>query len=199
MIILASASPRRRELLSIITPRFEVAISEVDESTDIKDPERIVVELARRKAGAIAAKHLDDLVIGCDTIVFADGEILGKPKDLADAERMIRLLQGRVHTVYTGVAMRRGSRELTDMSATAVMFTAMDDEEIKDYLRTEDVLDKAGAYAIQEGAAKYVRCIDGSFSGVVGMPVEIVYHMLKKMGEPVLETSFWDDGQGVVF
>lgn len=182
MIILASASPRRAELLSLITTDFGIVPSDADERTDLADPKDIVAELARRKARAVAPQYPHDLVLGADTIVYVDSRILGKPRDEEDAVRMIRLLQAKTHEVWTGVCMIRDSRELLEVSGSLVTFSEISEEEARRYVRTEKVLDKAGAYAIQEGAAKFVDRIDGSYSGVMGLPVALVYQMLKRDG-----------------
>lgn len=182
MIVLASASPRRRELLSRITTDFVVEPADVDEHLESADPDVVVSELSVRKAAAVARKRPRDLVIGCDTIVYADGWILGKPRDLEDAARMMRILSGREHEVYTGVAMIRGARRRYERDKTKVLFTPIDDGELAHYLATGNVLDKAGAYAIQGEASCFIRGIVGSPSGVMGLPVEIVYHMLREFG-----------------
>lgn len=180
MIILASASPRRRELLARITDQFMVIASDADEDVDSSDPEVVVRTLSERKAETVAKSQPEALVIGCDTVVYIDGEILGKPRNIDDAERMMRLLAGRRHLVYTGVAMQRNGEHLYERDATEVFFTPIDDAELEIYLRTADVLDKAGAYAIQGAASKFIRGICGSCSGVMGLPVELTYHMLKQ-------------------
>ena len=180
MIVLASASPRRRELLGRIVTDFAVEPADIDEHLDSADPEVVVSELAVRKASYVARKRPHDLVIGCDTIVCADGWILGKPRDLEDAARMMRILAGREHAVYTGVAMIRGPRRLYRRDRTKVRFTPIDEEEIEAYVHSADVLDKAGAYAIQGAASRFISFIEGSPSGVMGLPVEMVYHMLRE-------------------
>lgn len=181
MIILASGSPRRAELLALITKDFGIVESDVDEHTDLDDPKAIVYELAKRKAEPVAKQYPDDIVIGADTVVYVDSEVLGKPKDKADAERMIRKLAGKTHEVWTGVCLLRGDRQLREESGSLVTFSEMSDEEIRHYVEHEDVLDKAGAYAVQEGAAKFVLRIDGSYTGIMGLPVELVYRLLKDM------------------
>lgn len=180
MIILASASPRRSQLMSLITNDFVVVPSEVSEQTDLADPRAIVSELARRKAREVAKSHAEDLVIGADTVVCVDSEILGKPKDDRDAVRMIRQLQAKTHEVWTGICMIEEERELREESGSLVTFCEISEREAERYVHDEDVLDKAGAYAIQEGAAKFVERIDGSCTGVMGFPVALVYRMLKR-------------------
>lgn len=179
MIILASASPRRRELLSRITADFEVMASDVDEQVESYDPETVVRELALRKAEAVSSGRPHDIVIGCDTVVYSQGEILGKPQDRADAGRMMRMLAGRRHLVFTGVALMQGERRLYERDRTQVTFTDISERELAHYLDREDIYDKAGAYAIQGAASKFIRGIEGSCSGVMGLPVEMVYHMLQ--------------------
>lgn len=181
MIILASASPRRKQLLSLITEDFGIVPSEVDERTDLADPKAIVYELAYRKAKPVSEQYPDDIVIGADTVVYADSEVLGKPKDRHDAERMMHILSGKTHEVWTGVCLMRRGEALREESGSLVTFCELTDEEIRHYAEHEDVLDKAGAYAVQEGAAKYVIRIDGSWTGIMGLPVDLVYRMLKDM------------------
>lgn len=180
MIILASASPRRKELMALVTGEFKVVASDVDEASGIKEPGALVTELARRKAAAVFEAHPNDVVIGADTIVYIDGEILGKPADAADARRMIEKLSGNTHTVYTGVCVMRPGGERAEYCATDVTFAALSGAETDTYLATENVLDKAGAYAIQGGAAKLIRRVDGCFFNVVGLPVRLLYEMLYK-------------------
>lgn len=179
MIILASASPRRRELLDRITDNFEIVVSDVSEEVDSRDPDVVVAELALRKAAAVSRGYPHDTVIGCDTVVYSLGEILGKPRDRTDAERMMRMLAGRRHLVFTGVAMMRGGRRLYERDLTQVTFTDITDGELERYLDREDIYDKAGAYAIQGAAGKFIRRIEGSCTGVMGLPVEMTYHMLR--------------------
>lgn len=178
MIVLASASPRRRELLSRITTDFEIVVSDVPEEVDSRDPDVVVAELALRKAAAVSRQRPHDLVIGCDTVVYSLGEILGKPRDREDAARMMRMLAGRHHLVFTGVALMRGGHRLYERDCTQVEFTEISEAELEQYLDREDIYDKAGAYAIQGAASKFIRRIEGSCSGVMGLPVEMVYHML---------------------
>ncbi len=179
MIVLASQSPRRRELLSLITDDFKVVVSGEDEITDIMEPKDRVMHLARKKARAVFAHRPDDIVIGADTVVFARGEILEKPVDIADAERMMRLLSGSVHSVYTGLCVVYPGGELVEHCATEVAFCEIAEAELQRYLKTEQLLDKAGAYAIQGGAAKFIRSVKGCFFNVVGLPLNVLYGMLK--------------------
>lgn len=181
MIVLASQSPRRKELLRLITPDFKVVVSGEDESTDIMDPQDRVMHLAQKKARAVFAHCKQDIVIGADTVVFANGEILEKPVDKADAERMMRILAGREHTVYTGVCLAHPRGELLKCCLTRVEFGEISEAELAHYLEVEEVLDKAGAYAIQGAAAKFIKKIDGCFFNVVGLPVSLLYSMLKEI------------------
>ena len=206
-IILGSASPRRRELLEQIGISFEVRVSDKEEVYHSLIPEEIVKELALSKAENVAddlwekqeqvkqisfdKKNnvlLDTIVIGADTIVVSDGSILGKPKDEADAVRMIRSLQGRSHKVYTGVAILdyddEGKRKsVVHAVETEVFVNPMSDEEIREYAATGEPLDKAGAYGIQMQFAAYIERIDGDYYNVVGLPVSYVYRQLKEIAE----------------
>lgn len=185
MIILASESPRRAELLARITTDFGIVPSDVDEHTNLDDPRTIVYELAKRKAEHVAREYPDDIVIGADTVVYVDGEVLGKPKDRKDVERMMRTLSGKAHEVWTGICMIRGKTDLHEESGSIVTFVELSEEEIHHYAEHEDVLDKAGAYAVQEGASKFVERIDGSCTGVMGLPVAVVYRMLKRIRQDI--------------
>lgn len=174
-LILASASPRRAELLRQLQPEFRVVPSDAAEILDEQLSPRELCQLnAHRKARAVAKKIPDALVLGADTLVFLDREILGKPANLAEAERMLASLQGRTHQVVTGVSLihLRGSSERLFAASTDVTFRPLTAEQIKDYLAKVNPLDKAGAYAIQEHGDKIVAKISGSFSNVVGLPVE---------------------------
>lgn len=182
MIILASVSPRRKELLSLLTRDFIVVPSSVDETTDINDAQKRVEYLAALKARNVAAAYPNDIVIGADTVVAIDGQILEKPKDNSDAARMIKLLQGKTHLVYSGVCVIHNSQEQTLCCATEVSFAPVSDMEIEKYIQTESVLDKAGAYAIQGGAAKFITGIKGDYFNVVGLPLRPVYEILNKTG-----------------
>lgn len=181
MIILASASPRRKELLSLITKDFEVVVSGADESGGPKAPCNLVRFLAEKKAESVFTAHSGDTVIGADTVVEANGEIFGKPVDERDARRMLEALSGTTHFVHTGVCVMRTDRKLTEVFTTTVTFRALGPEEIDTYLNEEDVADKAGAYAIQGSAAKFVTGIEGCFFNVVGLPVSGLWRMLFEM------------------
>ena len=174
-IILASASPRRAELLRQVEPDFQVMPSAAMEILDEQlSPFEICQLNAHRKARAVAKKHPDALVLGADTLVFLDGEVLGKPASPADAERMLTQLQGRTHQVVTGISLihLRAHRERLFAASTDVTFHPLDGGQIRDYLSKMNPLDKAGAYAIQEHGEMIVAEISGSYSNVVGLPLE---------------------------
>lgn len=184
-IILASASPRRMELLASAGIDFEVFAGNAPE--DIlpgEEPLDHVLRLARDKALEVAARTSGRFFIGADTIVLCDGEIMGKPKDAADAERMLRKLSGVSHAVITGFAVYDKARDslLSDAVTTRVYFKHLRDEEISDYIATGCPFDKAGAYAIQGGAAHMVERIEGSYTNVVGLPLCEVVEALRKIG-----------------
>jgi len=174
-LILASASPRRAELLRQLDLDFRIIPSAAAEIFDEQlSPWELCQLNAHRKARAVAKKHPDALVLGADTLVFLDDEIMGKPLNLADAERMLARLQGQTHQVVTGISLiqLRTHRERTFAVSTDVTFRPLTAEQIKDYLGKMNPLDKAGAYAIQEHGEMIVAEIFGSYSNVVGLPVE---------------------------
>ena len=195
-IILGSASPRRRELLSQIGVEFEVRVSDKEEIYKSSIPEEIVKELSLMKAENVASDLLeniadgsikDTVVIGADTIVVLDDEILGKPSDEEDAVHMLTRLQGREHWVYTGVAVLDfgpdGEKTVINYPVgTKVYVNAMTEDEIRVYVATKDPLDKAGAYGIQGRFAAYIDRIDGDYYNVVGLPVSRVYRTLRECG-----------------
>ncbi len=187
-IILASGSPRRRELLSQIGIEPKIMPSAVDETITSPDPEEAVMELSARKAEDAAARaDKGTLIIGADTVVAVKGQILGKPKDCHDAERMLGLLQGQSHQVYTGVTLilkeGSGSRGITFAEKTEVFVYPMTQEEIRDYIRSGEPMDKAGAYGIQGRFAAYIRGIRGDYTNVVGLPVGRVWQEKKRLME----------------
>ena len=183
-IVLASASPRRQELLRQIGCGFRVVVSDAEElSDDGISPDRLAAENACRKAEDVAAREGGDVpVLGADTVVAVDEMVLGKPKDAADAARMLRLLSGRQHFVFTGVAFAYRGEVHEDVVRTAVWMDELSDEEIAAYIATGEPMDKAGAYAVQGRAAKYIPRIDGSFSNVVGLPLHAVRNLARKAG-----------------
>ena len=183
-IVLASASPRRQELLRQIGCAFRVVVSDAEElSGDSISPDRLAEENARRKAKDVAAKESGNVpVLGADTVVAVDGMILGKPKDAADAARMLRLLSGRQHFVFTGIALAYKGEVYEDVVRTEVWVDELSEKEIDAYIATGEPMDKAGAYAVQGIAAKFIPRIDGSFSNVVGLPLYAVMKLARKAG-----------------
>jgi septum formation protein len=180
-VILASASPRRKELLAYIIPEFDVIPSGIDE-TATGTPAQQVEMLAADKAADIASQYPNALVIGADTLVAVDGQVLGKPKDTADAATMLRLLSGRTHTVYTGVAVVGSGNMRTAVESTRVTFARMAEDEIAEYIATGEPMDKAGAYGIQGYGGKYITGIEGCFFNVMGLPLNRLYTILKDPG-----------------
>lgn len=185
-IILASQSPRRRELLTQIGLKFEVIPSTVEEVITSANPVEVVQELAQQKArdvAEVAGREMAKdslLVIGADTIVVYEGKILGKPEDKEDAVRMLTMLQGKEHSVYTGVALLSGEQEIVYAEETRVQMCPMTPEEILWYVNTGEPMDKAGAYGIQGLCARFIRQIQGDYNNVVGLPVGRIYQELKK-------------------
>ena len=184
-IILASGSPRRRELLAKLNIDFEIITSDADETIDSDNPETIVETLSERKARAVFDTITDDnvLVIGADTIVYYDGEVLGKPEDEEDARGMLSMLSDRTHQVYTGVSILsriKGEEKVKIFSdRTDVTFYEIDKFDLADYIKTGSPMDKAGAYGIQDDFAKHVKKIDGDYNNVVGLPLSKLYQELK--------------------
>ena len=184
-IILASNSPRRRELLAQIGIRdFQILSPDVDETVEPGlSPARMVEALSLRKAQAAAGRAgADDLIIAADTVVALDGRVLGKPRDQEDAFAMLSALSGREHRVYTGVTVLRGGQAATEHEETAVAFRALSPEEIRDYIATGEPMDKAGAYGIQGVGALLVQGIRGDYCNVVGLPVFRLGRMLSGFG-----------------
>ncbi len=177
--VLASASPRRQELLAAAGYRFTVVTAQIDETPrDGESAEAYVARLAEAKARAVLAERPDALVVGADTTVVVDGDILGKPLDADDAAKMVGRLEGRAHLVLTGVALVSAGWSRVAVAATTVWFAAMTAEEIADYVASGEPIDKAGAYGIQGHAARYVTRIEGSYSNVVGLPVALLHGLL---------------------
>jgi septum formation protein len=180
-IILASASPRRAELLHAAGIAFDVLPADVDESAHAGEaPPAYVERLARAKATAVHRQHPARVVLGADTTVVVDGEILGKPADAADARRMLTMLAGRSHEVVTGVAVAAGPYLESARDTTLVEFAPLSRDWIDWYIATAEPMDKAGAYAIQGFASRFVTRIAGSYSNVVGLPVALVHAMLER-------------------
>lgn len=186
-LVLASASPRRRRLLAELGVPFEARATDSDETpVDGESPRELVVRLALAKARAAARPG--EIALGADTEVAVDGRVLGKPADAGDARRMLRLLAGRTHEVWSGVALVAASetgepaREWTGSRRSRVTFRALDDVEIDAYVATGDPFDKAGAYAIQGGAAGFVAAVDGDVDNVVGLPLALVRELFAAAG-----------------
>jgi septum formation protein len=185
-LVLASASPRRAEILRAVAWPFEALPAEIDETPHAsEDPVAYVERLAREKAEATAARCADSrLVLGADTTVVVEGVMLAKPLDEADARRMLRLLSGRWHEVLTGVALVRAGdepRRVVSHQATRVRFAALSEEEIGWYVSTQEPMDKAGAYAVQGRAALFIEEIAGEYWNVVGLPVRLLYSLMRGM------------------
>lgn len=181
-LILASASPRRRELLQQVGLQFTVVTADIDETPlPGEDRTRYTLRLADAKARAVLLLHPDAVVIGADTTVAVDGELLGKPLDAEDAARMLRLLSGRAHHVTTAVAVLTQTQTLTAGETTTVFVAPMREDEIAAYVATGEPMDKAGAYAIQGIAAQWIPRIDGDYSNVVGLPLARLAALLKQV------------------
>ena len=182
MIILASASPRRKELLSRICD-FEVRPSRCDEDCAERDPDALVRELSLRKARA-AEKDADkkDVIVAADTVVYFKDAILGKPRDRAEAYEMLRALSGRAHTVFTGVTVIKDGEAHTFCDRTRVTFYRLSEELIREYVESGEPLDKAGSYGIQGKGCLLVKRIEGDFFNVMGLPVARLYRLLTRIG-----------------
>ncbi len=184
-LILASGSPRRRELLTTAGFSFDIMISKADENSGEKDPAKLVEELSFLKALAVQKTddvEEQDIILGADTVVALEGVILGKPKDAEDAKRMLRMLSGRSHEVFTGVTLLRGEERLSFHEKTEVTVDELTEEEIAKYVASGEPLDKAGAYGIQGLFGKHICGINGDYNNVVGLPVHRVYTALKQLG-----------------
>ncbi|MBM4762439.1 Maf family protein [Bacillus sp. B15-48] len=182
-LILASSSPRRKELLENLHLNFEISSSNVDESFDPKlTPPEIVMELAARKARFIAEKQPNAYVIGSDTVVELNGKILGKPQDHHDAYSMLAELSGKTHSVFTGVSIFSPTKETQFYEKTDVTFWELSHEEIEFYIQSGEPFDKAGSYGIQQLGSYFVREIKGDYFAVVGLPVARTVRELKKSG-----------------
>ncbi|BAH42808.1 septum formation protein Maf [Brevibacillus brevis NBRC 100599] len=188
-LILASSSPRRRELLQTLGLSFTVITSDVDETTaEHLTASEVVEELSLRKAKEVASRLTEGVVLGSDTVVVLDDQILGKPIDEMDAYRMLSMLQGQEHTVYSGVALidvETGRTEVSH-SLTHVRIRALTEQEIKSYIATGEPMDKAGSYAIQGIGATIVEGINGDYFTVVGLPLGLTSTLLTRFGMPIL-------------
>ena len=180
-LILASGSPRRRELLALITRNFTVCVSDVDESKIAADcPAHLAQALAVAKARAVSVQHPQDIVLGCDTVVECEGEVFGKPRDEADAARMLRALSGRTHLVHTGVCVCGSERAAYCVETSHVHFAPIAEEDLLRYVRTPEPYDKAGAYAIQGHAALWCSGIEGCYYIIMGLPVPRTAQLLRQ-------------------
>jgi septum formation protein len=183
MLVLASASPRRQELLRSAGITFEVQPAHVPENPLPGEAAKASAErLAREKALAVARQRPHDCVLGADTVVVVDGQLLGKPSDAADAARMLRLLSGHEHQVITGVCLVVNGQPSVASETTVVTVSEITDKEIADYVVSGEPMDKAGAYAIQGIASRWIPRIEGDYSNVVGLPVALVWRMLRQAG-----------------
>ena len=188
-LILASASPRRRELLERIGLCFSVEAAEAEENLiPGLSAGNQVMRLSRIKADAVAYRHPEEpVILSADTVVVLDGAILGKPSDAEDARKMLRALSGRTHHVLTGVTVKKGRYQETRCEDTEVRFESLSEQEISAYIATGEPMDKAGAYGIQGFAAVFVAGISGDYYNVMGLPLHTCAAMLRKAGIPVLE------------
>ena len=181
MLLLASLSPRRKELISRLGIPFTVLPADVnEEGITGYSPEETVRILSKMKAQAIAKDHLDDIVLGADTVVAIDGQILGKPRDDAHAKEMLRMLGGRSHQVFSGFTICQGARCISRVAVCDVTFAPLSREEIDWYINSGEPFDKAGAYGIQGLGGLFVTSITGDYNAVVGLPLQQVYRTLKE-------------------
>ncbi len=185
-LILASESARRKDLLRSVGIEPTVVPSGVEEGVveEGDDPASLVVYLARQKVDAVSKRYPSDYILGADTVVSIDGNILGKPKNALDAQSMLTHLSGKTHQVYTGVVLYdpNTSKMLSDWDRTEVTFKELDEEEVTWYVATKEPMDKAGAYGLQGAGAFFVRRVVGDYSGVIGLPLPKTYDLLKRSG-----------------
>ncbi len=182
-VVLASASPRRRELLTLIGIAHEVRPANIDESMRPREaPRRYAERLAREKASAVAVRDPDLITIGADTVVVIDRKVLGKPTDVGDAARMLRMLSGREHTVITAVAVSRGRKLRSAIEEVCVTFRRLRDDEIDAYIAMGEPMDKAGAYGIQGYGATIVERIEGDYFAVMGLPLVRLVGLMRDVG-----------------
>ena len=182
MIILASGSPRRHELLRKLCNDFVIEVSDAQEVQQADSPKSLALKNAKLKASSVAAKNPEAIVIGADTIVVLDGEIFGKPDGIEGAEKMLARLSGKRHEVITGLAICAGGKVFTAAEVTEVFFGEMTATEISEYVATGEPLDKSGSYALQGGATKFIEKIHGDWSNVVGLPVYRLRKLAKSAG-----------------
>lgn len=188
-LILASQSPRRKELMGLFHIPFQIRVADIDETMDPEKPAcQEVARVSRAKALA-TPRDSDDIVVAADTIVVCAGQVLGKPVDMQDAFRMLRLLSGRDHQVMTGVTVLRGQRELVHTEITDIHFRELSDREILAYIRSGEPMDKAGSYGIQGGAALFAEKMAGDYYNVMGLPVCRLGQMLRELAPELMEES----------
>lgn len=192
MLYLASASPRRSDLLKLAGFKFIVEPAQIDEHIAQDDPACVVQNLALKKARAVANLHPNDVVLAADTVVALDNHILGKPEDEAQAQKMLKMLSSRVHQVYTGYCVLKQNRCELGVCCTSVEFYNLSDSDIESYIATGEPFDKAGGYGIQGLGALLVRKIEGDFYNVVGLPIAQISRLLRTFGSPKAaeESSF---------
>ena len=185
-LILASQSPRRKELLGLFRLPFTVKVADIDETMDLnKPPYDEVARVSRCKAEAVARKN-DDIVIAADTIVVCEGKVLGKPRDEQDAKEMLSLLSGRDHQVMTGMCVIRGETTVTVTEVTDIHFRELSEAEIDAYIATKEPMDKAGSYGIQGGAALFAEKMVGDYYNVMGLPVCRLYKILQQIAPELI-------------
>ena len=180
-IILASSSPRRAELIRYLGIAFDTDVSDAEEITE-GAPDILTAENAKLKAQAVSRRHPGRWVLGADTLVFACGQPLGKPRDREDALRMLRMLSGKWHEVYTGICLTNGTVTDTRVSVSRVHFTDMTESDMLSYIATGEPFDKAGAYALQGAAGAFIDRAEGSFSGVIGLDICLTHQLLRSHG-----------------
>ncbi len=180
MFILASRSPRRQQLLKLLIDNFDIIIPDINENIPVSIPSDTAKTISKFKAYKIFATHPEATVLACDTIVVIDGELLGKPKDAADARRMLRKLSGKKHHVISGFTFLSPTLEVNKNVVTEVFFNDLSDETIEEYIKSGSPFDKAGAYGIQDEDFKLVKSIKGSYYNVMGLPVEELSKIIKK-------------------
>ncbi len=183
-IILASKSPRRKEILENLGFEFDIITADTDESSDITEPESLVQVLAVRKGKAVQNMRgeRDTLIISCDTVVSCDGKILGKPHTPEEAKSMLRSLSGRSHTVLSGLALFYNGKTISGVESTEVYFANMPSDFIETYVASGDPMDKAGSYAVQGKTSLYIDKIDGCYFNVVGLPVRLLAKLMNNLG-----------------
>ena len=182
-IVLASKSPRRKEILEGLGLKFDIIVADADERSDEVDPCARVAKLATVKGRAVLSAVGDateTLIIASDTLVYAENEFLGKPRDKSDARRMIKMLSGKAHSVVSGLYVYFNGKEVASADETKVLFDEMTEGEIENYISTEEPYDKAGGYAVQGLASLYIKGIEGDYFNVVGLPVHLLYKTLKQ-------------------